>query len=892
MRLNKKISILLSTLIISAIGFTTNIKVIKAEEIATLKNLALNKSVAINAPDKELDKLMGVGELGTPITEAYMLTNDKPGDLSNWNGGTWFKFYRNMKRELVVDLEKVNTIKSISMSFAQRNDVGIVPPYYLKYYASDDGQNYSYLGASEPDIPLYVAHVTAKDDVQKKVYKLDKLANGEALNIQARYIKISFVNMVWSFADKIEILGKEGIVDGAILPPEIKDEAEPIVNKYPDRNSDKSAKITDQFLFYSGAYAQPDITHWSIERAEYALAYKDIYGTTKDWYYDDMLVLPVAAIENPSGKGKFKVKSDFDSWLDFIFKEETQLGALNKAAGNVNKSLGTNKKVRINMSIPILETSANFGDIKGDGSLISTDPNAYASYVKDSKTLEGKMKMAQMAIESRTLIAKWYINEVVKRFNAAGYENLYLDSFYWHHEKIDPSIGENFVVKDIAKYLKGNNYYFTWIPYLGTDAPYIWKELGFDAVSIQPNFAFGAKYSKVIVEKTAELAKKFGMAVEIEYSDFATLAQYLNESIDSRYLKDTFHTYYYGGALPIVSCGTALNPIIGNQAVTVLSPIQRAVYDRLYEFKEGTYTKQFSMILNPDVKDKNNIVVSAIVKYADNFMEGEFTVYYDSSKLNYKGYDLGAQFPKDKGTLAIDSSKPGVLKVIFKINDKTAALSSDKTGAANAMDVQLVKFNFNKKDNVLDVDITNELFGIDKEGKLVTVEGMTYSNWSEYGLINNSSNSNLANLIASVKKAEDTKEQIILDRAKELLKTLPDNEVKKDITNRISKAQIAVNEDLMNKSLESLEKAEESKSQADVDFAKALVDKLTEGEAKKALMDRLVLVQKAIDDSKVVEEIKNPEVPKLPKTGSMINSKSLVALGGFIVLLGIVIRKK
>jgi hypothetical protein len=832
---SKKKIICIGIIMIMLFGLTPDF--VLGEENPELVNLALNKPVTIYSPDKNFDVLMGYGDSGTPVSNASMLTSSNLADTNNWNGGTWFKFYRNMKRDTIVDLGSINTVKNISMTFAQRNDVGIVPPYNIKLYVSNDGVEYKYLNTAEPDVPLYIADVTpGTNNVHKKTYMIDKLADDTPLNVQARYVKLSFVVNVWGFADKITIMGKQGIADGAQVPPTIVDMGDPLVNSYPPRNSSDSAEITDQFLFYTGAYATPDITNWTKERAEYALAYKDIYGDIKDWYYNDMLVLPVSAIVNPSGTGKFYNKADMESWLNFIFKTDTQLGAINAAAKAVNDKLGTNKKVRINMSIPYLEMTSNFGTITEGGKSLSFNPNDFESIVSDPTSIKGKKQMAEMAIENRIKAAEWYINEVINRFSQAGYENLELNSFYWHHEQISAAIGEDYVVKSIANYLKNKGYYFTWIPYIGSDAPYMWRMLGFTAASLQPNFAFGAKYQKAIVPMVAELAKRFGMSVEIEYNDYATLAKYLNTGIDKGYMKDTGHTYYYGGALPIVNVGTAYTPLDPNKVPDSTAPIQRAIYDRIYEFTKGSYEKRFTVLApSTNIIDKTNIIVPVVVRYADNFVEGSLNVAYDASKVSIKGYDVGAQIA-GKGIVTVDNSTEGIAKVSYKINDTANALYGDKYGEPTNGNSEIVKLYFKKNENISDLDITTRLFAVTRDGIMMDKDQNTYKNWSETGIIKDSPEDILIKAVAVVKKAQNSMLQDDIDKALALINQIPNSLKKSELSEKVNSVQYQL-------AKAAVEKAENSRTQEDIDAARYPVNNLLEGMEKIDLLMRLDVVE-------------------------------------------------
>lgn len=817
----KKISVFLSTVFILSL-ILSNVTRINA---ATLENLALGKAVTINDDNLIYDKLVPIANAGTDKNKASMLTDGVFGDIYDWtNANVWFKFHRGMSRDVVVDLGEVNTVNSISMGMGQSSSVGIYPSRWMKVYVSNDGVDYKYLGKAVPDYPTYAENIpvtkadgtATANGIQRKVLKMDKLSYGKAMNIQARYVKVTFLVWPWVFADEIEVLGQKGIVNEAGIPQGIKDDNNWDINEFPAADSKEAAQLKDQFLFYTGKYSNPDLTNWTKDRVETVLGYKDINGDIKDWQFTELLVLPTTAAVTPSNQAnsakRWVTKGDLNSFLDFIFTEdETQLSAINKVAGELNKKFKTDKKIDITIAIPFIEKSSNFGDIKGDGSVLSLDPKDFASFVKDPNSMEGKVKMSEMAIENRIAATKWYIDEVEKRFKEAGYKNLNLHGYYWFAELIEGGQGFEETIMATSQYLKDSGRYFTWIPYQGPHSALIWKELGFSTMSLQYGYAF-TQQDKKRIDEVVELAKKVGASVEIEYDNYATLAKYLNAGLRLGYMKDTYHTYYYGGSLGIIGAANQYNTE-NNKTPDPWSPLIRNVYDRTYEFIKGTYKLRYASRAFNNIADKNKMTSTVSLLLADNFVYGNMTLLYDPQKEVLKDMTLGASManigtvtvtthekivtinadgtkkeviPEDKSLL----SKPGTINIKFNIFDAKNALNGEakKVGQyidPNANKSDIVNFVFSKDEGVKDSDIPAYPFVIDREGKVIDKDGLEYLNWSESSIIPGSLEEKIVEAVMAVRQAESTESKVDIDKALELINKLPESQNKKDFSERI-----------------------------------------------------------------------------------------------------------
>lgn len=780
--------------LLTAIGFIGGSMLVGAsparwEQSGQRTNLAVGHVPAIHKPDADVQAQLNIPDTGSPTADAYKMTDGTAADGNNWSDPTWFKFFRDSMREVVVDMNAVNTVDSLSMTFAQRSDVGISPPLHVRYYSSNDGVSYAYLGKAEPSVPLYFENVkpgAANKDVHKKTYKFDRVA-GKPMNIQARYIKMTFVVEFNCWADEIEIMGQPGIAPGAEVPVSQPDPDNPIVQTYPAPGSESASQIRDQFLLPTGAYRVPEVTDWTKEKMMAVLGYKDIYGNYKDWLFDDILFATVSAIITPSGlngngMGIFANMADYNSYLDFSFRRATQLGAMNEAAGELNALLGTNRKVRVNMAIPKFTPSADFGNVRGDGSRFSLLPADFRDKVADPDSEAGRMEMTRLALENQKAALRWYIDEVERRFKEAGYDNLELNSFYWNPERVF-SGGDIELIRGTAEHLKSKRYYFTWIPYLSSLSPYIWKELGFTSASIQPNYAFNL-YKKGVLPVTAEFARKVGAGVEIEYNDYNTLAQYMNFGVTSGYMEQAFNTYYLA-TTPIVDGANAFVPLDPAKRTDSMSMIRRTVYDRLYEFVKDKYQLRYTMKLNTNVADKGNIEVIPGITLANNYVSGDFTLHYDPTLTDYRSWSIAGGL-SGKASVTVEEEAQGVLRIRYR-TDGSNVLFSDlaKKQDPNSSAVETVKLVFAKKTDVPDSAISGRRFAIGESGRMTDKDGRIYKSWGATDIVPGSPEDAVVKADEAVRKAETGKLPADIAAARKAVSLLPDSPLKTSFIQRL-----------------------------------------------------------------------------------------------------------
>ncbi|ADO59421.1 Minor protease epr [Paenibacillus polymyxa] len=105
----------------------------------------------------------------------------------------------------------------------------------------------------------------------------------------------------------------------------------------------------------------------------------------------------------------------------------------------------------------------------------------------------------------------------------------------------------------------------------------------------------------------------------------------------------------------------------------------------------------------------------------------------------------------------------------------------------------------------------------------------------------------LQDAIKKVEKAEQSKSQEDIDRARDAVNKLPDGKVKDELNDRLDKIQKEVDE--ANKYEKAVKKAEQTKSQTDVNTARDVVNTLPDGAEKDAYHKRLDAVDTALKEA-------------------------------------------
>lgn len=260
----------------------------------------------------------------------------------------------------------------------------------------------------------------------------------------------------------------------------------------------KVTDVDDLALIYIGSQHRTD---WDKEmfRPYVMHTFPD---STQSWFFDGFLMLEFMRW-NDEGKRVNLGESLFEpsTKADWTAMLEAQLGlengrgckALDDLIGELIPVLGKpGHKHKVVMSLPI-------NRIKGDW---------YWGEI-DGKKLYGDDRVEEM---------KWYIDELQRRWKAAGFKNIELDGVYWTKEGYVADEDSDF--KYVTAYAKDKGLLNYWIPYRSARGRGDWKEWGIDVAYLQPNYYFKDDRPMDWLDGVIHFADGHGMGLEIEFAGY------------------------------------------------------------------------------------------------------------------------------------------------------------------------------------------------------------------------------------------------------------------------------------------------------------------------------------------------------------------------------------
>lgn len=296
-------------------------------------------------------------------------------------------------------------------------------------------------------------------------------------------------------------------------------------------------------------------------------------GRPVDWFYDSWLFLMFGGA--PSG-GAYAfgsaTKTDWDFYFDLLFAPDQNLAALNACVEAVGRQLGdTDQVCPVIIMIPHLAPSMkDFGDVDGDGQPEDCSRDA-----------------------DRLKAFRWAVDTVLARWQPEAYPHLRLWGFYWMNEGVYRE--DEQVCRDTAAYCRSKGYGLHWIPWFRAGGFDRWRDLGFDFVIMQPNYAFMKNPTGLVVPDegrlthNANLSRDYGLGVEMELDTNTDLSPgkrlnlqlYLNHGVEELdgYMHGAVRAYYQA------------TDYIARLYHSDLAECNR-LYDDLYRFHKGTYQRR------------------------------------------------------------------------------------------------------------------------------------------------------------------------------------------------------------------------------------------------------------------------------------------------------------
>jgi len=260
----------------------------------------------------------------------------------------------------------------------------------------------------------------------------------------------------------------------------------------------KVTDIDDLALIYIGSQHRP-VWNKDLFRPYVEHVYPD---STRSWMFDGFLMLEFIRwnkagerVNLGESRAKPSVQEDWIAMLDAQLgvEDETGCKALDDLIGELIPVLGKPAhKHKVVMSLPL-------NNIKGDW-------------------FWGEINGRKLTGNDRVEAMKWYVDELLKRWNAADFKNIELDGVYWTKESYVENEDDDF--KAVTAYAKKRGLLNYWIPYRTAKGRGEWKEWGIDVAYLQPNYYFKEERPMSFIDTTVDFAYGHDMGLEVEFAGY------------------------------------------------------------------------------------------------------------------------------------------------------------------------------------------------------------------------------------------------------------------------------------------------------------------------------------------------------------------------------------
>lgn len=255
------------------------------------------------------------------------------------------------------------------------------------------------------------------------------------------------------------------------------------------------------------------------------------------------------------GFGESGNSTDWLKWIDLLFSPEKNIKAL--------YALATHARLDIWISIPYpYLNQKNFGMVNG-------------------KVLNFE------SVDDRFTAVSWWIDQFIERWQKEPIlaERLNFQGFLWQREGILDY--DEQLVKLTNTYIKKKGLHSMWLPFYGSSGCMKSQELGFDIVSLHPNFFGNTTFNSDWINHSAAFAKYYNTGLQIVYGKGSIfnnthLYHYLAKGLPehNNYIDQAFLVYQF----PNQTLEGIYNEHLGD-------------YIRLYTYIKGIY----SSTLYPDI---------------------------------------------------------------------------------------------------------------------------------------------------------------------------------------------------------------------------------------------------------------------------------------------------
>lgn len=670
----KKLSIILSLLLI--ICMFAPILSVFAEESET--NIAKDKEYIITTGEPISLSYSNYEQNGEKLeVDNGQLTDGIIADASA-DDSAWYRAYRGRSRTVVFDFGEKVSVSAVKASFLNDKTKKITAPRYINVLLSEDGVRYAHISDYETN------YKTSISDIKHAEFNI-KLGK----NYGARFVKIEYSVENFSYCDEIEIIGNNTL-NGR------ESKIRPTAETQPSGYIKSISGVSDTVTLYNGY----GIDSFTKEKLLAYIAYIGINGSVSGKMFDSAVITPYDTAYPSGGSLYFddeqgSVMSDFELYLDYLFKKNGDLATLDKTVGEVYSKLGITEKFKVFLALPYPKMiNRPFGDIDSDG---------LDEYCK--------------TLSERSDVAKWYINECISMFLNNEYKNISLVGFSWCGSEIDASYTEQEIqfVKNVNKYIEQKRIVsICTFDYLSAGFDN-WKDLGFGGASMKSGYANSENgYEREMLSEFAQSAYNNNLGVTIELCPSSLFDSDSYTESAKNYENSLFYLYKSGCINSFkIFRETDKNGVFGilsTAEITTPKGINlRRLYDLTYQYINGTYKN------NPPTVFVDNIELI----YGETRVLTEITIEDNDSHWD----DIVIEFPQkpQHGNITVSADKQTLIfqpEIGFSGEDEFTVVVND--GFNNSEEV-IVSINVINNDASTEEDSKEVSEDIEEEPKDDTV---------------------------------------------------------------------------------------------------------------------------------------------------------------------------
>ncbi len=263
--------------------------------------------------------------------------------------------------------------------------------------------------------------------------------------------------------------------------------------------SARTNPIADLMLIYDGGTGREK---WTVDAFK-SYVYREQDGKF-DWLFDGFLFIdflaPSGARLCPITNNRNANQRDWQDLIDHYFQDDSSIAALDRLLEQLEVQghrPARKRQIVITLPTPIA------------GSL-PTKIGASSPW----GSLDGRSVDFHNAGD-RIRAAQWYVDTVLRRWQAKQFKHLELAGFYWVFERA----WREHQTPEISRYLHDRKCALYWIP-SWPQGRANWPEYGFDFVYQQPNYFFHRKPTPLSrLEEACTFAERCGMSMEMEFND-------------------------------------------------------------------------------------------------------------------------------------------------------------------------------------------------------------------------------------------------------------------------------------------------------------------------------------------------------------------------------------